>query len=74
MCKYLNNLGFNAYEFGVHVDGDVGVDASGDYEVCSKVSPEAAKEIAKFLNQLERRVEDYIDIHYNGDFAEKRGE
>lgn len=70
MCKYLTKLGFNAYDFGKYPDGDVDVEA-GDFTVCEKVSPEAAAQISKFLIELESRVEQYINNHYNGNFPDR---
>jgi len=62
--KYLNECGFNAFEFGVNpTTGLVDVSTTVD-EVCSGVSPEACEEICKYLVRLENRVIDHINLHY----------
>lgn len=62
-CKYLERLGFHAFEFGTRPNGNVDVSA-GDDNVCDNVSPEAQKQISEFLRRLEERVMNYIEVHY----------
>ena len=62
--KYLNECGFNAFEFGTSpITGLVDVETANDM-VCDNVSLEAQKQISAYLNRLEQRVQAHIDLHY----------
>lgn len=63
-AKYLEECGFNAFEFGVHPDGRIDVSTADD-EVVSGVTKEQGEQIAAYLRRLEERVQQHIDLHYS---------
>ena len=62
--KYLNECGFNAFEFGVNPVTQLVDVCSADDEVCSGVTPKVAQEISEYLCRLEQRVIAHINLHY----------
>lgn len=64
MCKYLERLGFNVFEFGVHPDGKVDVSNGDGEDVVVGVTKEQQEQISAYMNRLLERVEDFIETYY----------
>ena len=62
--KYLNELGFHAFEFGVNPETGLIDVCTADDEVCSGVTKEVGEQIAAYLVRLEERVIKHIEVHY----------
>ena len=63
--KYLEQCGFQAFEFGVHPGNNLVDVSTADDIVCEGVSREAAVQIAAYLERLQVRVIDYIERHHS---------
>ena len=60
--KYLSECGFGAFLFG---QSGCGVDVcTSDDEVASGVTLGQSEQIIAYLERLEKRVQQHIDIHY----------
>jgi len=65
MPKYLEQCGFQAFEFGVHPGTGLVDVCTADDTVCEGVSEEAAVQIAAYLERLQARVINYIELHHS---------
>lgn len=70
-CKYLEECGFNVFEFGVHSNGNIDISSANFGDIATNVPKRVEAEIRDYMSELWVRVDEHIENHYRYQLEQK---